>query len=236
MIDIECTRCLNTIGWRDADGNVTIRCVCGEKNMLTMGTLKINMPVSDKLTPRVSSNGSTHPDSAVRRCWYCSKVLLFAYEFTGRIEMMCRRCRRNNVWTGDDKAADAALGRYLFEAYRPDIAFGQERLRLLGFKSEVVRPTMEKIIEVMEQRWDAAMKTRSLNRAKVAVGLRFDVFARDGFRCMYCGIGAGDGALLHADHVIPVSKGGKTTMDNLVTACIDCNLGKSNKELEAARA
>jgi thioredoxin-like negative regulator of GroEL len=36
---------------------------------------------------------------------------------------------------------------------------------------------------------------------------------------------------LHADHVIAESKGGPTTLENLVTACMDCNLGKSDKDL-----
>jgi 5-methylcytosine-specific restriction endonuclease McrA len=64
--------------------------------------------------------------------------------------------------------------------------------------------------------------------------LRFAVFVRDGFRCRYCGIGACDGAVLHADHVIPASRGGPTNIDNLVTACLDCNLGKSDKLIQAA--
>lgn len=59
--------------------------------------------------------------------------------------------------------------------------------------------------------------------------MRYDVLKRDGFRCVLCGMSAKDGAMLHVDHIIPVSKGGKTTMDNLRTLCEKCNLGKSNK-------
>lgn len=36
--------------------------------------------------------------------------------------------------------------------------------------------------------------------------------------------------VLHVDHIKPVSKGGKNTITNLITACRDCNLGKSNVE------
>lgn len=50
---------------------------------------------------------------------------------------------------------------------------------------------------------------------------------RDNFTCQYCNKSQKDGAKLHVDHVIPYSKGGKTIMENLKTACIDCNLGKS---------
>jgi 5-methylcytosine-specific restriction endonuclease McrA len=59
--------------------------------------------------------------------------------------------------------------------------------------------------------------------------LRFEVLKRDGFRCRYCGRSGAQGEVkLHVDHVVPVSKGGTNDIDNLVTACEECNLGKSN--------
>jgi 5-methylcytosine-specific restriction endonuclease McrA len=58
------------------------------------------------------------------------------------------------------------------------------------------------------------------------------VLARDGFRCRDCGRTENEpGVELHLDHVIPVSRGGPTTEDNLITACNRCNLGKSNREI-----
>ena len=59
--------------------------------------------------------------------------------------------------------------------------------------------------------------------------LRYAVLKRDNFKCKKCGISAKDGAKLHVDHIIPVSKGGKTTISNLQTLCDRCNLGKSDK-------
>lgn len=59
--------------------------------------------------------------------------------------------------------------------------------------------------------------------------LRYDIMRRDGFRCQLCGMTVKDGVKLHVDHVIPVSKGGKTEPSNLRTLCERCNLGKSNK-------
>lgn len=58
--------------------------------------------------------------------------------------------------------------------------------------------------------------------------LRFDVLSRDQFRCVYCGVGP-QGARLQVDHKIPKSKGGTNNIHNLVTACLDCNLGKSDR-------
>lgn len=59
--------------------------------------------------------------------------------------------------------------------------------------------------------------------------IRFNVLARDKYTCQICGATAKDGAKLHVDHIIPVSKGGKTIMTNLQTLCERCNIGKSNK-------
>lgn len=66
-------------------------------------------------------------------------------------------------------------------------------------------------------------------RGKLTAGMRYDILRRDGFKCKICGRSAEDGVKLHVDHIIPVSKGGKTEWDNLRTLCQDCNLGKSNK-------
>lgn len=67
-------------------------------------------------------------------------------------------------------------------------------------------------------------------RKSISKGLRFEVFKRDRFTCVYCGA-TPPGVLLHIDHVIPVAGGGDNTIDNLVTACQPCNLGKSDKPL-----
>lgn len=55
---------------------------------------------------------------------------------------------------------------------------------------------------------------------------RFEVFKRDGFRCMYCGA-TPNAALLQVDHITAVANGGANDMGNLVTACQPCNAGKS---------
>ncbi len=59
--------------------------------------------------------------------------------------------------------------------------------------------------------------------------IRYNVLKRDNYTCKICGAKASDGAKLHVDHIIPVSKGGKTVMSNLQTLCDRCNMGKSNK-------
>lgn len=62
-------------------------------------------------------------------------------------------------------------------------------------------------------------------------GLRFDVFRRDHFTCIYCG-GQSPQVALECDHKTPVSKGGTDTLDNLVTSCFNCNRGKGAKTVD----
>ncbi len=57
---------------------------------------------------------------------------------------------------------------------------------------------------------------------------RFNVFLRDRFACQYCGIALPSHELTF-DHVIPRSKGGQTTWENVVTACAPCNLKKGGQ-------
>lgn len=67
-------------------------------------------------------------------------------------------------------------------------------------------------------------------RENIPQGVRFDVFRRDNFTCVYCGRGSPD-VTLHCDHVFAHSKGGSDDKSNLVTACSDCNYGKGAKSL-----
>lgn len=66
-------------------------------------------------------------------------------------------------------------------------------------------------------------------RKGISPSLRLRVFTRDNFSCRYCGVHLNDSKLV-VDHVVPVSKGGKNNLENLVTACETCNLGKSNSD------
>jgi hypothetical protein len=62
---------------------------------------------------------------------------------------------------------------------------------------------------------------------------RKNTYQRDGNRCQYCGEKY-EISQLNLDHVIPVSRGGKTCWDNVVCSCIKCNTKKGNRTLEEA--
>lgn len=55
---------------------------------------------------------------------------------------------------------------------------------------------------------------------------RSNVYIRDGYQCQYCGIKP-ERSQLNLDHVLPRSRGGKTSWDNVVCCCIACNLRKA---------
>ena len=60
---------------------------------------------------------------------------------------------------------------------------------------------------------------------------RFNVFLRDGFACLYCGRRED----LTFDHVVPRSRGGRTSWTNIATACSRCNLAKGGRTPDEAR-
>lgn len=59
--------------------------------------------------------------------------------------------------------------------------------------------------------------------------LRRQVLERDNYTCVYCGKKS---EYLEVDHVLPRSRGGLDTLDNLVCACRSCNRSKSDKTPE----
>jgi len=61
---------------------------------------------------------------------------------------------------------------------------------------------------------------------------RRNVHRRDGYRCVYCGRSPGLSALT-IDHVLPRSRGGTTTWENCVSACVPCNGRKADREPRA---
>lgn len=67
-------------------------------------------------------------------------------------------------------------------------------------------------------------------RKSISKKVRFDVFKRDAFTCQYCGAHP-PAVILHIDHIIPLALGGENHIDNYITACAPCNLGKSATSL-----
>jgi len=70
---------------------------------------------------------------------------------------------------------------------------------------------------------------RHLCSARTVIGaLRHLCFKRDNYRCLECGSSKKD-TPLEVDHIVPFSKGGKTTLENLQTLCKKCNRSKHTR-------
>ena len=85
---------------------------------------------------------------------------------------------------------------------------------------------------VHSARWEtqvpSVMMLREYMKPKSAVRFsRSNVYLRDNGTCQYCGHKV-ERKLSTLDHVLPVSKGGKTTWENTVTACAPCNADKAD--------
>lgn len=111
----------------------------------------------------------------------------------------------------------------------------QYRSRMHSYEIARCEEYISRTKELLEDRRkeDAAMSDQRRfvreQRRLMSDSLRYDVMHRDGFRCQICGATAADGLKLHVDHIIPVSKGGKTELSNLRTLCERCNMGKGAK-------
>lgn len=86
-----------------------------------------------------------------------------------------------------------------------------------------------KQIEQLDLERERQKAQTEYERSLMTSALRYDTLKRDKGRCVLCGATAEDGVKLHVDHILPVSKGGKTIPSNLRTLCDRCNLGKKDK-------
>lgn len=72
-----------------------------------------------------------------------------------------------------------------------------------------------------------------VSRKSLSKKLRFEIFKRDAFTCVYCGRFAPN-VQLHVDHILAVAEGGGDEPTNLATSCQECNGGKGPRNLKSA--
>ena len=98
------------------------------------------------------------------------------------------------------------------------IAEHPETFGLVNPALEIFKPSIIRVYKYVKQNIQKVPLTRE------------NVYRRDNFECVYCG--NSNQKLLTLDHVIPQSKGGQDSWDNLVTACRQCNGEKADLTLE----
>src|SRR5690606_11149401 len=90
-------------------------------------------------------------------------------------------------------------------------------------------PTIDSLVETISQkiRW---RKSVAGQRALMTSKLRDAIKERDSYTCQNCSVSLADEPhlLLEVDHIVPLSKGGTSTPDNLQTLCWKCNRTKAN--------
>ncbi|MEN7546872.1 HNH endonuclease [Rapidithrix thailandica] len=95
-------------------------------------------------------------------------------------------------------------------------------------KAEVIRKVHDVFLHSVNRTFDMPSVIRLQHYVKIpyrgVILTRQNIFKRDGNRCVYCNSNED----LTLDHVIPKSRGGKTTWNNLVSACKSCNSKKGD--------
>ena len=94
--------------------------------------------------------------------------------------------------------------------------------------------TIDSLAQTLSQKI-RLINTAAGQRALMTAKLRQDIKVRDDHTCLNCGVSlmAEPHLLLEVDHIVPVSRGGMSTPNNLQTLCWRCNRTKSNKILTA---
>ncbi len=124
----------------------------------------------------------------------------------------------------------------LNQDYSPITTCSMERAFILVFldKAELLTHAEDEAIRTVDQSYPMPAVIRLFRYINLpyrgVVLTRQNVFKRDKFACQYCG----SSKTLTLDHIIPRSKGGKTSWSNLVTACQPCNTRKGDRTPDQA--
>jgi len=123
---------------------------------------------------------------------------------------------------------------------------GYEPIKVVSWQRAITLLTLGKV-EVLEE-YDRSIRSptlvikmpavvrllRMFRRNKQPVKFsRVNIYARDHYRCQYCGTKLAIADLTY-DHVVPRARGGRTVWENIVTACVPCNARKSDRTPEQA--
>jgi 5-methylcytosine-specific restriction endonuclease McrA len=124
---------------------------------------------------------------------------------------------------------------------------GYEPIKVISWQRAITLLTLHKV-DVVEE-YDAQIRATSMivqvpavvrlrkafrRHAKPVKFSRVNIYARDAYCCQYCGTRCAIDGLTY-DHVIPRSRGGRTTWDNIVSCCYACNANKANRTPAEAR-
>ena len=127
------------------------------------------------------------------------------------------------LYSGRARALDHDYATYDWDAWirRPDDAREASGDFVQGVSTRFVVPRVVQLVQFDRVPRSHVKFTRA------------NVYLRDRFRCQYCGHN-GKRSELNIDHLVPRSRGGGSTWENVVVACIPCNRRKANRLPEEA--
>jgi len=136
---------------------------------------------------------------------------------------ICNGCK--SYFFADEEKEDFTIGEQFFCSY----CYPKVRICGVCGKLKVFKREIKTAIGICDK---CKKTTQSFPNAWLT--LRFITFKRDEFKCRYCGRSPlqDKEVKLHCEHITPKVKGGQNILDNLVTSCGECNIGKLDVLLE----
>ena len=151
-------------------------------------------------------------------------IVSYSTTFNERVSMIripCDECK--SMFFFDEEAKETMTGMTLKNKnYCPECVFKMHECNVCG-STFVSKNVMRRQIELCKE-----CRKERIGFTSPWIHLRFKTFQRDKFTCVYCGRSPIDdkSIRLQCDHVIPLRFAGEDKLDNLVTACFECNQGK----------
>ena len=127
----------------------------------------------------------------------------------------------SRTWPRSSPSTTAGTSSFNFQSWRE---VSEARALFKGPDDEFIRTVH---FEIQVPRVIRLLAYDRLPRQKVKFNRR-NIFARDGNRCQYCGKRFATSEL-SLDHVLPRSRGGQATWENIVCACLKCNVRKGGR-------
>ncbi len=176
--------------------------------------------------------GKYHPCTFIRRfgSWFKVLELCALYPSRSRINIPNEELFANleNIWLvlgRQPKYGEIAKPLSLFSVRTYEQRFGSWYNALDAFVQHMsnIDSDVRSIVGINKG------EIKHFTKREPSARLKVQVLMRDGNKCRLCGVECNDGLHnIHFDHIIPWSKGGETTLENLQVLCSDCNLAKGN--------
>ena len=178
--------------------------------------------ISEELADVVSRN------YLVQSCGRCHEafMILTSVSSTGRsIQYQCSDCAKKMHAAAATPEANISVdlyNRYNCLGLDAETCAIEEEILFLTAESELTSFTVSPIYFFAPE---SPLPFEQTKREHITEAVRSEVWRRDGAKCVKCG----SNQQLEFDHVIPVSKGGATSVKNLQLLCKGCNLSKGAK-------